>query len=40
MAITYFQQCYKIWKELSEAYPAYVEFRKNFDWAKGALEEE
>jgi len=37
-ARAYFQQCHLLWKELSGAYPAYVEFRNNFDWAKKALE--
>jgi hypothetical protein len=31
------QQCYKLWKELSNDYPAYQEFRKNFNWAKKAM---
>ncbi len=35
----YFQQCYTLWKELTEAYPAYVEFKKNFEWAKEAMGE-
>ncbi|MFN0216738.1 MAG: hypothetical protein ACKVT2_20970, partial [Saprospiraceae bacterium] len=35
----YFQQSQMHWKELSEAYPDYVEFRKNFEWAKNALED-
>lgn len=33
----YFQQCYSLWQELSEVYPAYVEFSRNFDWAKEAM---
>ncbi|AEE48012.1 NB-ARC domain-containing protein [Haliscomenobacter hydrossis] len=36
----YFQQCYTLWQELSEVYPAYVEFSRNFEWAKEAMGEE
>ena len=38
-AKTYLQQCYTLWKALSEAHPNYAEFRKNFEWVKKALEE-
>lgn len=34
----YFEQCHALWKELTEAHPAYVEFQRNFEWAKKALE--
>ena len=36
----YLQQCYTLWQELSEAYPAYVEFSRNFEWAEEVLSEE
>jgi tetratricopeptide (TPR) repeat protein len=29
--------CHQLWKELSEAYPAYQEFKNNFGWAQQAL---
>ncbi len=34
----YFGQCYGLWQELAEAYPAYVEFGTNLAWAKNALD--
>ena len=34
----HFEQCYRLWQELAEAYPAYVEFGNNLAWAKNALE--
>ncbi|MBC7774689.1 MAG: tetratricopeptide repeat protein [Phycisphaerae bacterium] len=33
----YFQQCFALWKDLSEEYPDYVQFRKYFEWANNAL---
>ncbi|HMQ46388.1 MAG TPA: NB-ARC domain-containing protein, partial [Saprospiraceae bacterium] len=33
----YFQQCHDIWKELAEQYPAYQEFRDNYEWVKEQL---
>ncbi|MBK7873891.1 MAG: hypothetical protein IPJ74_26170, partial [Saprospiraceae bacterium] len=36
-ATFYLQQCYTLLEELATAYPAYVEFQHNFEWAKKAL---
>ena len=33
----YFQKCYDIWKEMSEQFPDYQEFRNNYEWAKEQL---
>lgn len=33
----YFHKCYDIWQELSEQFPAYQEFRNNYEWAKRQL---
>ncbi len=35
----YYQQCYTIWEELTNAYPAYVEFQRNFGIIKDVLDE-
>jgi hypothetical protein len=37
-AKVFFQQCYQLWDELTEAYPDYVEFSDNFNWVKKAIE--
>jgi len=34
----YIQRCYTLWEQLTCAHPAYVEFQKNFEEAKEALE--
>lgn len=39
-ARVFFQRCYELWQELARAYPAYVEFTRNYEWAKQALNEE
>ncbi len=38
MARQNFEQCHRLLQELTEAYPAYIEFGKNQAWAKNALD--
>ncbi len=35
----YFQKCLDIWKQMAEMYPAYQEFKNNYEWAKAQLDE-
>lgn len=35
----YFEQCYQHWEQLSSRHPFYVEFKKDFNWAKKTLED-